>query len=132
VLVGKEYKFDSSILYNYRKRHVLQHASSALRKPTSKFRPKIALLCKIVITMIGSKTLYQLPFCAHNKVHFLTLYLLHFPTFYLLSNLHLGEGRANTSWNPSGQAVSMHPLSLLYSPPLCRLQVNEEKQDRVF
>jgi hypothetical protein len=31
-------------------------------------------------------------FSAHNKVHFLTIYLLHFPKLYPLSNVPLPEG----------------------------------------
>jgi hypothetical protein len=38
---------------------------------------------------------------AHNKFHFLTLYLIHFPTPYLLSSIHLSEGRAVAAWEPS-------------------------------
>jgi hypothetical protein len=38
-----------------------------------------------------------------SEVHFLSLYLLHFPTIYALSNVTLRKGRASTAWEPRKQ-----------------------------
>jgi hypothetical protein len=46
----------------------------------------------------------------HVKFHFLTLYLLHFPTLYPLSNVSLAEGRVGIIW------VSSEPQNFLFFP----------------
>jgi hypothetical protein len=40
-------------------------------------------------------------FSVHDKVQFLTPFLLHFPKIYPLSNIYLPAGRAGTAWEPS-------------------------------
>jgi hypothetical protein len=54
-----------------------------------------------LITIMRRKAYAQLHASAHNKVHILTLYLLHFLTHYPISNALLPEERAGTAWELS-------------------------------
>jgi hypothetical protein len=58
---------------------------------------------------------------AHDKVHLLSIYFLHFPTLYLLSNVPSPEGQEGIGWEPSKKehfsvtSFKMQHLSLLLS-----------------
>jgi hypothetical protein len=57
----------------------------------------------------------------YKKLHFLTLYLVHFRIFYLLSNIPFPEGYTNIAWKPSNPEnyLSSRPISVVsaITPP---------------
>jgi hypothetical protein len=81
---------------------------------TSKFCSNVALptLISIIIPITRSKA------PAHNKFHFVILYLLHFPTLYPISNVPLPEGRGTLSGNLRRRNMAVFTPSNVAPPTL--------------
>jgi hypothetical protein len=81
----------------------------------------------IKFTIRRSKAPAQLFFSAHNKVHILNVYFLHFLKLYPASNVCIPEGQVGTAWVPSlpvppSVSLSLFPASLssLHCPGFVR------------